>query len=270
MNIWLSALLGLVQGLTEFLPISSSGHLVLIQQIFKIDIDGGYKFFDLLLHLGTLVAVFAAFRSDIQKLISEFFKWVKDGFKLNGNADRRFILLIIISVLPLFAVALFNDYLDAVFENPKIVGAGLICTAILLYICDRTVCGKMTSAEAPLWTGLAVGAAQCVAVIPGLSRSGTTITAGVLCGFTREFAVKFAFIMSIPAILGANILTVPDALSEMISFDVIPVYLVGMTVAAVSGYFAIKLIKYLSAKSGFRWFEVYCLILGIATLIIAK
>ena len=270
MNILTSALLGLVQGLTEFLPISSSGHLVLIQQIFGLDIEGGYKFFDLLLHLGTLAAVFAAFWSDICELVAEFFRWVKDGFKIKGIAERRFIIMVIISVLPLFIAAVFNDYLDSLFENPRVVGIGLVCTAGLLYVCDRIKYGKTTAADAPIWNGLAVGAAQCAAVIPGLSRSGTTITAGVLCGFKREFAVKFAFIMSIPAIVGANILEISDAAGGIVDLSVLPMYITGMAVAAVSGYFAIKLIKYLSTKSGFKWFEVYCLTVGIITLLAAK
>lgn len=267
MTVGLALILGIVQGLTEFLPVSSSGHLVLFQTLLGKNIEGGYVFFDLLLHLGTLIAVFIAFWSDIKTLILEFFSMIADGFKIKDNPDRKFIIMLIVSVLPMILILPIKDKIELLFSSPITVGIALVITGIMLYVCDRLVSGGKTAKDARYSDALAVGAIQCVAVIPGISRSGSTIFGGTLCGFSHEFAVKFAFIMSIPVILGANILSIADAAGEITNLSMLPAYGVGVIAAAVSGYFAIRLIKYIAKERKFTIFAVYCAIVGIITII---
>ena len=268
MSVGAALLLGAVQGLTEFLPVSSSGHLVIIQSLMGSGTGEGYLFFDLLLHFGTLIAVAAAFWQDIKKLVCEFFAWVGDGFKVRNKPERRFIIMILLSLLPMFAVLPFKDYVERLFCAPTVVGFSLLVTAALLYICDGCPNGTKTEADAKYSDALAVGAMQCAAVIPGISRSGATVCGGVMRGFSREFAVKFAFIMSIPVILGANILSAAEAFAErQVELAALPSYIAGVAAAAVSGYFAIRLIKYLAAKKSFAIFSVYCAVIGAIVII---
>lgn len=271
MTTFQAVLYGLIQGLTEFLPVSSSGHLALAHAFFGMeDAETQAVVFDILLHFGTLVAVFIAYWSDIWQLILAFFgmcRDVKDGHGMRVGHDpyRRMVVMVVISILPLFLVLPINDVIGGLGANPLYVGLLLWCTAGILYLADRHSGGSKTEHTAKLSDGLIVGVAQAFATLPGISRSGSTIAAGMLCGFSKEFAVKFAFIMSIPAILGANILNLKDITA--VSGDQMIPYLVGTLVAAVSGFAAIKLIDFVAKRKNFRYFSYYCLAIGLIAVI---
>ncbi|WP_295744935.1 undecaprenyl-diphosphate phosphatase [uncultured Oscillibacter sp.] len=268
-----AVLLGLIQGVAEFLPISSSGHLAIAEHLLgqagAAEIPG---FFDVLLHLGTLVAVFAAYWQDIRDMILEFFGGIGDLARGSTPSPvppaRRLILLIIVGTLPLFAVLPVKDLVEGLGDNMYFVAGALLVTGCLLFASDRVRKGRKTERTASLVDVLLVGAAQAVATCPGISRSGTTITAGCFVGFERKFAVRFSFLLSIPAILGANILSLKDAIEAEIPWEEVPVYLAGVLVAAVVGYACIRLLKMIAEKGKFGFFAYYCWLAGVVTLVL--
>ena len=273
MSLLSSILLGLIQGLAEFLPISSSGHLAIAEHFLgQAGVPATPDFFDVLLHLGTLVAVFAAYWQDIRDMIVELIDGVRDlvrGTTPNPIPPaRRMILLIIVGTLPLFVVLPVKDLVEGLSGNIYFVAGALIVTGFLLFASDRVKKGRKTERSAKLLDVLLVGIAQAIATCPGISRSGTTITAGCFVGFERKFAVRFSFLLSIPAILGANILSLKDAVEAGIDWASVPVYLVGVAVSAVVGYACIRLLKMIAAKGRFGWFAYYCWFAGAATLLL--
>ena len=272
MTLLSSVLLGLIQGVAEFLPISSSGHLAIAENL--LNMSGASEvpeFFDVLLHLGTLLAVFVAYWSDIRDMIVEFFHGVRDlanhSTPVPVPPARRMILLIIVGTLPLVAVLPIKDMVEGLANNMYFVGGALIVTGFLLFASDRVKKGRKTERSATLLDVLLVGVAQALATCPGISRSGTTITAGCFLGFDRKFAVRYSFLMSIPAILGANILSIKDAI-ETVVWSEVPVYLAGVLVSAVVGYACIRLLKMIAEKGKFGFFAYYCWAVGILTIVL--
>ena len=269
---YLSAfLLGLVQGVAEFLPISSSGHLSIAQNLLHLE-TAVPEFFDVLLHLGTLLAVFVAYWQDIRDIIGEFFRGIGDLARRTTPtpvpAARRMILLIIIGTLPLFAVLPIREAVQGLGNNMIFVGAALIVTGFLLFASDMVRKGRKTERNATWCDALIVGIAQAIATLPGISRSGTTITAGCFVGFERKFAVRFSFLLSVPAILGANVLSIFDALDNGVNMAEVPMYLVGVVTAAVVGYLCIRLLKMIAEKGKFGFFAYYCWGVGVLTLVL--
>ena len=257
-----AVILGLIQGIAEFLPISSSGHLAIARNLLHFQIEGADgTFFDILLHLGTLVAVFAAYWSDIREMIVEFFLGVRDIARRQTPTPppaRRLILMIVVGTLPLFAVLPVKELVEGLSGNTYFVGTALLVTGGLLFLCDRLRKGRKTAKSASMLDALLVGVGQALATVPGISRSGMTISVGCLRGFERRFAVRFAFLLSIPAVLGANILSIKDALAEGIDPALLPVYGLGVLVAAVSGYLSIALVRLVANKGKFGAFAYYC------------
>lgn len=272
MSLLSSILLGLIQGITEFLPISSSGHLAIAEHLLKMTDIQVPDFFDVLLHLGTLVAVFVAYWPDIRDMIVEFFHGIGDLARRTTPTPvppaRRLIVLIIVGTLPLFAVLPVKDLVEGLGDNMYFVAGALLVTGCLLFASDRVKRGRKTEKTATLLDVLLVGVGQAIATCPGISRSGTTITAGCFVGFERKFAVRYSFLMSIPAILGANILSLKDAAEAGIIWADVPVYLVGVLVSAVVGYACIRLLKMIAEKGKFGFFAYYCWAAGILTLIL--
>lgn len=258
----------IIQGLTEFLPVSSSGHLSVLQHFMNIGDESLIT--SIVLHLGTLVAVFIAFFPTIWGMIKEFFLTIKDIFTgkfswKNMNANRRMMFMIIISTLVLVPVYYFKDFFvgfegdgDIIFE-----GFAFMFTALLLFLSDKCVKGSKTGDKMTIKDAVTVGIFQCVALFPGVSRSGTTTASGLFCGLTKETAVTFAFILGIPAILGGSVLEIKDVLQSNMQIDWLPL-IVGFVVAAVVGFFAIKMVKWLLKKDRFKIFGIYTLILGLA------
>lgn len=270
MNYLYAAFLGLLQGVTEFLPVSSSGHLSLVQNFFGG--EGPDNLFNVLLHFATLLAVFVVYRRDIADMIVEFFRGLKalctpGTEKGRVPPARRLVLMIIVGTLPLFIVLPFKSKVEALGGSTLFIGCALLVTGLLLFASDRFSRGQKTMRSMTVADAALIGCGQALAVVPGLSRSGTTITAGVARGLDRPFAVRFSFLLSLPAVLGATLLEVLDVVKEGVDTALVPQYLVGMAVAAVSGYFAIALVKRLADKGRFGAFAYYCWAVGVATLI---
>ena len=270
---WLSAIImGLVQGIAEFLPISSSGHLAIAEHL--LNLQGASEippFYDVLLHLGTLVAVFIAYWGEIREMILEFFAGVGDLIhhttpKVVPPA-RRMILLVIIGTLPLFVMVPFRYFFEGLGDNMYFIGGALLFTGALLFVSDRVRRGRKTEKSARLADALVVGVGQAIALCPGVSRSGMTITTGCFVGFERKFAVRFSFILSIPAVLGANILSLKDALDAGVDWASVPMYLAGVVVAAIAGYACIRLLRMIADRGRFGAFAYYCWIVGTLVLL---
>lgn len=259
----MSAVLGFVQGVAEFLPISSSGHLTLFQHFFGMEEPD--QLFNVLLHFATLLAVCVVYWQDIWEMIVEFFRFFGGVFSHSTYRGRppearRMVLLILVGTLPLFLVLPIQDQVEAFGSNPLFVCGALLVTGCILFLSDQMARGHKTARNATLLDVLLVGLAQGVAAIPGLSRSGCTISAGMVRGFDRKFAVRYSFLMSLPAVLGATLLKVLDVLKAESGFPAenIPKYLLGMVVAAVVGYFSIQLVKLLASRGRFGAFAFYC------------
>ena len=258
---------GIIQGLTEFLPISSSGHLSVAQHFLGIEETG--LLMSIVLHLGTLVAVFIAFYRDIWGIIKEFFLTIKDIFTgkfswKNMNDSRRMMFMVIIATLLLVPAYFIKDFFTCMEGDGDIIfeGCAFMFTALLLFLSDACVKGYKTGKDMKIRDAVAVGLFQCVALFPGVSRSGSTITAGLFCGLSRETAVKFSFILGIPAILGGSVLEIKDAFESGTEFD-IPLLLTGFVVAAAVGVLSIKLVSLVTKKNKFKLFGVYVLVLGL-------
>ena len=274
MSLLSAFLLGLIQGVAEFLPISSSGHLAIAQNLFHLTPEGvDDVFFSILLHLGTLVAVFVAYWGDIREMVVEFFLGIRDIARRQTPTPvppaRRLILMLVVGTLPLFAVLPLQDWLESLNANTYFVGGALLFTGVMLFACDRIRKGRKTAKTATMLDALMVGIGQAVATAPGISRSGTTISVGCLMGFERKFAVRFAFLLSIPAVIGANILSLVDAIQAgAINWELLPYYAVGVVTAAVTGYLSIFLVRMVADKGTFGFFAYYCWAAGLITLIL--
>ena len=287
MNVGKALLMGLIQGLTEFLPVSSSGHLALIKQIFKMDTDSGILF-DVLLHVATLAAICIVYFKDVARLALELFGLLKDVFsniitffRSMGNANkgnyipimtssyRRFAAMIIVSTIPTGILGiLLDDIVDNASANLLVTGFCLIGTGVILFIADLLDGGDKKPKNATLGDAFCIGTAQGIATLPGLSRSGTTITACLLCGFDRRFAVKYSFIMSIPAILGALLLELTKLGSEHVTGGEVGCYFLGMIVAAVVGFGALFAVMKLVMSKYFKYFSYYCFGIGLISIIV--
>ncbi len=271
MEFWMAIVLGVVQGVAEFLPISSSGHLSLLQHFFSMEEPDAL--YNILLHFATLIAVCVVYWRDIADMVLEFFRAIAalaSGERTQGNPPeaRRMILLLILGTLPLFLVLPFDDFVEGLGANPVFVSVMLIVTGFILFLSDRYGGGRKNGRTATVKDVLLVGLAQGAATIPGLSRSGTTISAGMALGFDRNFAVRYSFLMSLPAVFGATLLKVVKVAKDgAFDTELLPMYLTGMVIAGVVGFFAISLVKLLASKGKFGSFAYYCWIVGIAALI---
>lgn len=277
MNFLTAIILGLIQGLAEFLPISSSGHLSLFQNFFGLETaEGSHLFFDVLLHLGTLIAIFVYYWKDIKGMILEFIQMCREiggarSSKPTAEAMdlRRLILLIIVGTLPLFLILPIKSRIENLYSNTWFIGFALLATGGLLYLSDRLGRGKKNVRSITLSDVALIGCGQAIATVPGLSRSGTTIAAAMLLGVDRKFAVRYSFLLSLPAVIGANLLSLIDAVKAGIDWGMMPVYIVGVCVAAMSGYWAIGLVKRLTDRGKFGQFAYYCWGVGAFAIVMS-
>ena len=266
MDIIQGIIIGIVQGLTEFLPVSSSAHLVFIQNILGVESSLA---FDTFLHLGTLIAVLWFFRYDIYKMLKSW--WLSLGDILQGRFTegfkedpyKRLAWYVILATIPVGIVGvLFEDSVDALFSGALYVPAFfLFVTGTILYLSQRMTSGNINYDNITKKEALFMGLGQACAILPGLSRSGTTIAAGLTIGLDKEFAAKFSFILSIPAIFGAFILQLKDIGSAM-DANFLPVFL-GFIAAIISGYLAIKWMLDLIQNKSLDIFSYYCWAVGI-------
>jgi undecaprenyl-diphosphatase len=278
--------MGILQGITEFLPVSSSGHLALFKNIFNVNTDTGLLF-ETMLHLGTLVAVCIIYWKDVWKLIVATVQLVIDLFanlrtfisnrtkhtelpyrRLINSAYRKFVVLILVTTIPTGIIGvLFSSLIERASQTLLVPGICLVITAILLLIADAHHAGKKKVKKTSYTDAAVIGVAQGFATLPGLSRSGTTITACLLLGFDRNFAVKYSFIASLPAIVGANILELRHFDISTMANEHLLYYFIGMIVAGIVGYICIKLMIYVVRSNKFQYFAYYCAIVGIVAII---
>lgn len=257
-----------IQGLTEFLPVSSSGHLSVAQHFLGVE-ESTTLLISIVLHLGTLVAVFVAFWKDIWGLIKEFFLSVKDIFTgkfkwSEMNDSRRLMFMVIIATAMLIPVYFVKDFFTSMEGDSDIIfeGCAFLFTAMLLFMSDACVKGRKTGKDMKVKDAITVGLFQCVALFPGVSRSGSTISSGLFCGLTKETAVKFSFILGIPAILGGSVLEIKDAVLSGTELN-IPLLAVGFAVSAIVGILAINLVKFITKKNKFKIFAIYLIVIAV-------
>ena len=256
MDIFQAIIIGLVQGLTEFLPVSSSAHLIFAQQALGVS-DVGLAF-DVLMHVGTLVAVIVYFFNDIVNMIKGFLLSLVD--LKDGNFIRE-----IKKDPPVGVVGvLFNDIIESMFQGLTIPAFLLLVTGCLLYVSQRMNTGRIDVRNMTIKEALIMGCGQALAILPGLSRSGTTIAAGLFAGLDKEFAAKFSFILSIPAILGAAVFQLKDLSGGNIE---IGACIAGFVVAVISGYLAISVLLKIVREKSLDIFAYYCWIVGLIVLI---
>ena len=269
MDIFQAIIIGLVQGLTEFLPVSSSAHLIFAQQALGVS-DVGLAF-DVLMHVGTLVAVIVYFFNDIVNMIKGFLLSLVD--LKNGNfmgeikkdPYKKLAWLTILATIPVGVVGvLFNDMIESMFQGLTIPAFLLLVTGCLLYASQRMNSGRIDVRNVTIKEALIMGCGQALAVFPGLSRSGTTIAAGLFAGLDKEFAAKFSFILSIPAILGAAVFQLKDLSGGNIE---IGACIAGFVVAVISGYLAISVLLKIVREKSLDIFAYYCWIVGLIVLI---
>ncbi len=297
MSIWEAIIQGIVQGATEFLPVSSSGHLALAQHIMGVEVDS--LLFDILLHLGTLIAVLAVYYKLVLRLIRAFVSLVNDlvrkRFKWSAmDYDRRLLMMLIIGLLPLFLLFLpvpgtgmkLKDFSEqwASDSNIWVEGFSFLLTSILLFLGiwainnqpsreirrkDGTLKEIRGRTKYHTSDAVCVGFAQCAAaILPGLSRSGSTLSAGLLRGINQQAALDYSFVLGIPSILAAALLTVFDAVGQEVTVGA-GAMVAGVVTSAVVGFLAIKLLKWIVTTNKLHVFAFYTLILGTVTLILA-
>ena len=267
-----SVILGLVQGLAEFLPISSSGHLALLQQFFGIEEDK-VLVFAVLLHVGTLISVFIVYWRDIWELIIELGLTIRDlctgrGLRLQERPVRKLGVMIIVGTIPTGIMGIcFNDFFNSLYNSVIPIGIGLIITGFMLVIAERIGHANRGIEQMNYRNALFIGFVQGIAITPGISRSGSTLFGSLLCNLDRRFAVKFVFLLSIPSILGSAVMEAPEAFASGVDMAQMGPILVGMAVAAVSGLVAIKtMIKIVSNKK-LSYFSYYVWVLGAAVVL---
>lgn len=288
MSLLQAILMGLIQGLTEFLPVSSSGHLALFKILFKAETDTG-MLFDILLHVGTLAAICIVYYKDIGRLFKEGWGILRDSFmnivtffknqlhkespqpyqRIVRNSYRKFVMLVTVSTIPTGVIGIVGkDTVTAASEILLIPGIFLVVTAILLFASDRMKDGDKLPRQVRYTNAFSIGIVQGIATLPGISRSGATITACLLNGFRRSFAVKYSFIMSIPAILGALVLEIKDMIGTDIAISGTEIfyYIIGMLIAGIVGYISIKTMLAVVRNKKLTFFAVYCLIVGALSI----
>ncbi len=284
MEILKALLLGIVQGITEFLPVSSSGHLSLFRHLFNIETDTA-RLFSAMLHIGTLVAVLLMFYKPIYELFEEFIMCVKDIFKgkftLNFkkmSATRRMLFMFVISCIPLLLLLIptgkdtnLMDSVSVFSADDSILAEGIcfMLTGFLLILGTVLNANYKKKKNITPFSALVIGVAQFFAAcFPGISRSGSTISAGLCCGVSKKNMIRYSFILCIPAVLASGLVEFKDAMETEVVIPVLPL-IVGVVTSAVVGVFAIKLLQILMKKDLFKYFGYYCLALGFITTIIS-
>lgn len=280
-----SILLGLVQGLTEFLPVSSSGHLEIGKALLGVETTDDLLF-TTLVHAATVLSTIVVFRNQIWDLLKGFFTGLK-GLKISKDENNRrylvcndqtdYLLKIALSMIPVMIVGLFfKDYVEGLFGSIQVVGVALIVTAVLLFFSDyasrpgrKSIFPENNNRNGlSYWQAFTIGIGQAFAVVPGLSRSGTTISTGLICGVRREVMAQFSFLMVLIPILGETFLEVVGGEFASSSVGVLPLIL-GFVSAFLSGFFACKVMIALVKRAKLSWFALYCLVVAFCIFVFA-
>jgi undecaprenyl-diphosphatase len=261
MSILHAIFLGVVQGLTEFLPVSSSGHLVFFQSMFGM--EEPQLFFDVMLHFGTLLAVVVYFRKDVSGILRGIGSMVA-GKRKNGDEKRLFSWIVVATIPTGIMGLLLKDWFESLFSKPNIVGGMLLVTGSILYLTRWTKREGRTLDKMKWADAILIGVAQGIAIIPGISRSGATISTGLFCGLNRELAGRFSFLLSIPAILGAMLLVIRKA---SLNDDLLPI-LIGTAIAFGVGFFSLNFLMKVIRFGRVSYFSYYCWGIGILTILL--
>ncbi|NLL69593.1 MAG: undecaprenyl-diphosphate phosphatase [Epulopiscium sp.] len=284
MSILKAIIMGIVQGMTEFLPVSSSGHLVIFGKLLRLELNTGIVF-EVMLHLGTLIAIFCAYTKDVWSLIKAGIgilidipkaiktriqegHWTNKEDNRKKDPYRKLVWLIIVASIPTAIIAFtMKPMIEYLFSSLLGTGIALLVTGCLLYIADKIIQGTVQLEELKYKNAFVIGIIQGFATIPGISRSGSTIVAGLLNDLDKESAIRFSFLMSIPAVLGAGLLELKDVPTEMVSEVFSAPYLIGTAVAAISGFICIKALIVILKNQKLHWFSYYCWIIGLLAII---
>ncbi len=258
-------ILGLIQGFTEPIPISSSGHLVIFKNIFKLDTLNDINF-EIVVNFGSFIAICFLFRKEIIKIINDFFKYIKTK-KENYKENYKYAWLIVIGTIPagLFGIIL-KDKIDLVSENVKLVGIALLITALALFLI-KDIKGKKEKNEITIFDSIIIGLFQVIALFPGISRSGATVVGGMTQGLSRKSAVNYSFMLYLPISLATMILGVKDLIKTANISSLILPYTLGMIASAIVTYFSAKWFINIMKKGKLGYFSIYCLIVGILVLL---
>ncbi len=257
-------ILGIVQGFTEPIPISSSGHVLILRELFNVHIQG--LSFEIIVNFGSLIAVCLVYRHDILRIMNNSYRFIvkKDQ---HGKADFQFVVLLVIATMITGILGLFlEDYISgAISSNMKVIGVTLLITGVALWLI-RNLRGRKNDGDLTLKDAIIIGLAQTVALIPGISRSGATIVAAMLLGTRQETALRFSFLLYIPVSLGVTILSVDDIVSDPYFDTLIIPYLLAFIAAGITSFYALKWFMNIMAKGNLKYFSYYCFIVG--TLVI--
>jgi undecaprenyl-diphosphatase len=252
MDIFQAIILGIVQGITEWLPISSKSHLIIIQQLFGLVQPA---IFDLILHIGSLIVVFIVFWKDILELI--------DGMIHGKKESWMMILFIVLATIP---IVIFGFLLEGLVKKSMtslfVLGYGFLFTALIIYLSQFP---RVKKKRLNVWNSLVIGCSEVFSLFPGVSRSGTTISTGMILGIKKEEVAKFSFLIFIPAILGATILEFKD-IGQITNVGAL---IIGTIVTMIVGYFSLKLLLNIIKNDKFKWFSIYCAVLGLIVLLFA-
>lgn len=285
MNLLESIFLGFIQGITEFLPVSSSGHLAIFESLFHINTDTGVLF-DVMLHVGTLAAIFLVYWNDIKKMILSMIKIIIDIFlnivilvsnvlhdehrpykRVINTSYKKFVILIIVSTIPTAIIGyVLKDVVEVAKTELLIPGLCLMITGCILLLAMLLPKGAKTPKDATYNGAFGIGIIQAIATLPGISRSGATITACLANGYSRKFAVKYSFILSIPAIIGACILSIKDATLSVLTPQMLGNYVAGMVTSAIVGFVCIKTMVVIVKNNKYTFFAIYCFLIGAVSI----
>lgn len=255
--------LGLVQGITEPIPISSSGHLIIFREIFGIEAKG--LSFEIFVNFASLLAVLLIYKEDIIRLIKNTFLFL---FKRDpaGKSDFQFVIYLVIATIPVGVVGLlFGDYLGEVLSGTNVVGVTLLITAVAIWMI-RNLRGRKVDGDLTTKDAIIVGLAQAVAVTPGISRSGASIVAAMLVGMRQDTALRFAFLLYIPVSLGTTILEVPDLVASPEFQALLVPNMIAFITAFVATYFALKWFMNIMAQGNLKYFSYYCIVAGLLVI----
>ena len=287
MSIIEAIFLGIIHGVTEILPVGSSGHLLIMNKVFGNESIEVY--YDIMLHLATIVAIIVAFREDVINIIFEIGDMLKRIFanclisiaRKNGDtrhtyvkvvdtAYKKLILMVLISIVPTAVLGIFGQgVVQLVGGTIWIVGICFIVNGVMLFLIDRHPESLDRIMDVPYSSGFLVGMAQGVSVVPGISRTAATISMGAFLGYNKKLAVKFSFIMAIPAIVGRVVYLLINAKGGSITMSLMPGYIIGMVLAGITGFFALKLMLRLVMRKKYLGFAIYCVAIGIVTIVIS-
>ncbi len=273
MTVWNAVLIGLVNGVAGFLPVSASGHIAIFNNLFKLSsLSEGHRLFQVFLHLAAAVSVCIVYWPELSAMYLEILSLAGFG-PLAGQERSRYtgarcFLMLVIATLPLLLGLPVRGMLAALENRNIFIGTMLIATGCLLYVSDRMIPGKKNAGSITALDALIIGLCQCVSLIPGLSHTGVTISAGIATGLRRDFAANFAFLMALPTSLGAAFLAILDASADSVDWSSVPAYLVGTAAALLAGVAAIHVMRYISRKLKFGVFAYYCWVVGVLSIIL--